>query len=471
MCVTMMGMESEERLRRLRDGLEGSPYSLSAGGEASVRALQILKRCEEIDARYQRASAGFAHVATELQRELSETLVVREIHESNALELSPLSLKETKQEIDSAIASGNLAAHAAERAIESDDHLREVLGLHRARTFARQLVDDYREASMPIRETDVRSLHALVVGHEEFAGSYRSVDVKIAGQAHEPRSVVDLADDMRQLVRWVDEADESLNPALVAAVAHSWLAHIHPFEDGNGRMSRLMATLVLLRYGWPPLILRRADRAEYLTALATSDEGGDILPVLDLFVRSIRATLRHLEQPDLARRLLNEELSGNAAKRYTIWLNSLNEFIDQLRASLVEFKMFVTVLEMPPVRSLVQLEERDSSANFWLLKAHDAEFDRDVLVWVGFSTDQMNEHLSSHAPSLFFGVRDYRADAEHTYWSDWRGSILGVDEIALMLRITDRPAYVRRQQLVDDVTIADAARSLASAIAASSVIR
>jgi len=69
----------------------------------------------------------------------------------------------------------------------------------------------------------------------------------------------------------------------------------------------------------------------------------------------------------------------------------------------------------------LQLEERDSSANFWLMKAQDQSGGRDVLVWVGFNSEAMGREISAQAPSFFFGVRDDRENAEFSYHSDYRG--------------------------------------------------
>ena len=49
---------------------------------------------------------------------------------------------------------------------------------------------------------------------------------------------------------------------------HARFVRIHPFADGNGRLARLLANIPVLEAGYPPLIVPRARRAEYITALA-----------------------------------------------------------------------------------------------------------------------------------------------------------------------------------------------------------
>ena len=53
----------------------------------------------------------------------------------------------------------------------------------------------------------------------------------------------------------------------IAFTAHRRLADIHPFNDGNGRMARLLMNLILIRGGYPPVAVRPVDRPAYIHAL------------------------------------------------------------------------------------------------------------------------------------------------------------------------------------------------------------
>ena len=69
-------------------------------------------------------------------------------------------------------------------------------------------------------------------------------------------------------------------------VESAWLHHrftqIHPFQDGNGRIARALATLVYVKAGWFPLVVRNDDRDRYLDALELAD-GGDLRELVKLF--------------------------------------------------------------------------------------------------------------------------------------------------------------------------------------------
>jgi hypothetical protein len=99
---------------------------------------------------------------------------------------------------------------------------------------------------------------------------------------------------MARLLRWVAEPDVT-EPPIVAAVAHAWLAAIHPFADGNGRTARLIANLILMRAKYPIIVLRSERRPEYISALHQADEG-DLSSLLKLTLTSIEESLNEYER-------------------------------------------------------------------------------------------------------------------------------------------------------------------------------
>lgn len=82
---------------------------------------------------------------------------------------------------------------------------------------------------------------------------------------------------------------------IAAYIESAWLHHaftqIHPFQDGNGRVARALASLVFIRAGFFPLVVRRDDRAMYIDLLELAD-GGDIGPLVRLFSQFQKQTLR-----------------------------------------------------------------------------------------------------------------------------------------------------------------------------------
>jgi fido (protein-threonine AMPylation protein) len=125
-----------------------------------------------------------------------------------------------------------------------------------------------------VRETDLRNLHSMLMEGEleSLPGEYRKSGVVIAGAEHRPPEPIEVPSRMAELVSWVNDNLEQ-DPVLVSALAHHELVAIHPFVDGNGRVSRLLMNLILMKREFPICNIRREDRAEYYEALSFADVG------------------------------------------------------------------------------------------------------------------------------------------------------------------------------------------------------
>lgn len=77
---------------------------------------------------------------------------------------------------------------------------------------------------------------------------------------------------------------DSVAPEVESAWLHHRFAQIHPFQDGNGRIARALATLIFVKANWLPLVVRDADRASYIDALEQADDG-DLRSLVALFSR------------------------------------------------------------------------------------------------------------------------------------------------------------------------------------------
>ena len=89
-----------------------------------------------------------------------------------------------------------------------------------------------------------------------------------------------------------------VSPEVEAAWLHHRFTQIHPFQDGNGRVARVLASLIFLRACWFPLVVTRDDRAAYIAALESAD-AGDLRTLVMLFAgiqeRTICAAKSYVE--------------------------------------------------------------------------------------------------------------------------------------------------------------------------------
>ncbi len=110
------------------------------------------------------------------------------------------------------------------------------------------------------------------------------------GEVHEYCPPELTQEEMTRLVDWY--RDSETRPEVRAAWLHHRFTQIHPFQDGNGRVARALASLVFLKAGLFPLVVRDSDRKEYITALELADKE-DLKPLVDLFVRRQKEAILH----------------------------------------------------------------------------------------------------------------------------------------------------------------------------------
>ncbi len=97
---------------------------------------------------------------------------------------------------------------------------------------------------------------------------------------------------MTGFVDWLNSsAAQQLHPIDYAAEAHCRFMGIHPFRDGNGRTGRLLMNLLLLRLGYPVVVIKNEQRAEYIESLVQAQQQDNLLAFQELVVAAMQESL------------------------------------------------------------------------------------------------------------------------------------------------------------------------------------
>ncbi len=219
-------------------------------------------------------------------------------YNSNAIEGNSLTLGETR----SLLLHGLTAAGKPLR-----DHL-DIKG-HNEAVVA---LEEFVRFKYPLTEQFIREMHQLLLGEAyhtpaQTAGGQPTRKLIVPGRYKtSPNNVLTATGEMfyfaspeetparmTDLVDWyrAEEAAPTLPPVAIAAEFHYRFVRIHPFDDGNGRMSRLLMNLILLRHGYPMTVIKAADRNRYLAALSEAD-AGEPEPFLRFIIENVEASLR-----------------------------------------------------------------------------------------------------------------------------------------------------------------------------------
>lgn len=153
---------------------------------------------------------------------------------------------------------------------------------------------------VPLTESDVRNVHRLAMqgARPDIAGQYSNIHrhVRTKTGRHEFPSPAEIRTLMHNFGRWLSSAPDTPETAFAA---HRRLVDIHPFTDGNGRTARLLMNLILIRGGYPPIVVRREDRPGYLGALERSQAGRGTETFDTLLYERLRGTMQSVFSPAL----------------------------------------------------------------------------------------------------------------------------------------------------------------------------
>lgn len=119
----------------------------------------------------------------------------------------------------------------------------------------------------------------------EYAGLVRNFNVGVTNSQSKFPHWKDVQDQLAQFFKWYHANKAHLNPAELAALAHFKFVSIHPFGDGNGRVSRLLMNYVLHRFGYPMFDIKYDSRIFYYMALEQSQTRNDDFPFLEWFMK------------------------------------------------------------------------------------------------------------------------------------------------------------------------------------------
>lgn len=203
-------------------------------------------------------------------KSLREKLLLEWTYHSNAIEGNTLTINETKVVLEGITVGGKTMR----------EHL-EVINHRNAITYVEGIVKN----GEPLSEWQIKNIHRLILKgiNDEYAGVYRDQQVFISGVKHVPPAPLLINEQMDKLINWYEQETDHLHPITRGAMLHVIFVGIHPFIDGNGRTSRLLLNLELMKEGFPPIIIKVENRLQYYETLDkahTEKDYGDFIQLV-----------------------------------------------------------------------------------------------------------------------------------------------------------------------------------------------
>lgn len=250
-----------------------------------IQKLTILK--QQIDA--------MRPLSKDQEEAIQERLRIEWTYNSNAIEGNTLTFGETLFFLREGLTS---EGKPLKDYLAAKNHSEAIEGL-----------DELLKSKRSLTESVIKELHAVLMKGMEFSlakggqgklikkiihpGRYKLLPnhvLTLSGKIHRYTDPLHVKDEMEKLLTWHHSA-KNTHPVEKAAIFHHRFVAIHPFDDGNGRMARLLMNLILMKAGYPPCIIKTIHRKAYLKALHETDEKKDFEPFIQFVGDELFATL------------------------------------------------------------------------------------------------------------------------------------------------------------------------------------
>lgn len=217
----------------------------------------LLQECDALKTRLSKLRP----LPAEALKKIEEAFAIEYTYESNRIEGNTLTLQETELVVNEGV---TIAGKSMREHLEAINHAEAI-----------DYIKDFARSGTEISERTVKEIHALVLHgiDRDNAGRYRSVPVMISGSNHMPPQPYLIAPQMEAFMsKFAEMEAQTVHPILIAAYLHDELVRIHPFIDGNGRTSRLLMNLYMLRHGYTLVNLKGSNEEKigYYKALEAS---------------------------------------------------------------------------------------------------------------------------------------------------------------------------------------------------------
>ena len=149
----------------------------------------------------------------------------------------------------------------------------------------------------------IKELHRIVFKNSKhFAGFFREIGIEVVvansrgdilHRGAPSKNVVNL---LKELIDWYGKNKSRYHPIVLAAVVHNQFENIHPFQDGNGRVGRILLNNILLKHDMPPVNIELKNRGEYYSSLRAYQRNGNLRPTIEFILKEYKKMEKSLKR-------------------------------------------------------------------------------------------------------------------------------------------------------------------------------
>lgn len=276
-----LGKEALERTRKIVE--QQVLHRINILKKISDPLLEVLTEEEIQKIKELQAAKSFKvfHLSEEQWQRFSELFT----YNTNAIEGSELNQKEVKEILEKDKWPKD----------KSKEDISEAYGVTEAIKFIRQTKEH-------ISTELIKQIHKIIFENSKpYAGKLREKGIEVVVRdglgniVHQGAPSEKVQELLKELVEWYNKYKNKYPPILLASVVHNQFENIHPFQDGNGRVGRILMNNILIKHNLPPVNIDLKKRKRYYAALQEYENNHNTRPTIELLLEEYKELRKKLK--------------------------------------------------------------------------------------------------------------------------------------------------------------------------------
>lgn len=235
-----------------------SNYFLEKAKKLKMKQDFILKeKTDEIEACKLHYLEVFNKLDELTKKEVFKNYIIEFAYNTASIEGNTINLEEARNLLSEGITP-------------KDKTLREIYDLQNTEKVFFEITEKKPESELD--HDLIIKIHDRLLENIDARKGYRTTDIRVVKSNFDASPGKYVKTDMDLLLKWFNKNKDTLHPLILAIVFHHKFEKIHPFSDGNGRTGRMLLNFILLKNAFPPTIVHKKTRREYLDSMRIADE-------------------------------------------------------------------------------------------------------------------------------------------------------------------------------------------------------
>ena len=253
--------EYKEKIRKtyktIHNFIESNHWLEKAQKLKLKKDIFLAGKLEEIEACKLHYNSVFKKSDETTKREILKNFVIEFAFNTTSIEGNTINLEQARNLLEEGLTPKNKT-------------LREIYDLQNTEKVFFELINLKEEISHEL----IIKIHDNLMENIDARKGYRRTDMRVLRSNFDATPAPYIKTDMDLLLKLYNENKTKLHPLTLAVIFHHKFEKIHPFMDGNGRTGRMLLNYILLKNNYPPLIVHKNTRTDYLEVLRKADKSG-----------------------------------------------------------------------------------------------------------------------------------------------------------------------------------------------------